>query len=103
MFTGLRLPGASADRDSAGKSAVESVLQKPFTTLSDYAQFWAGLESDERATSFFAMLAQRLLAAERGKQTSDIALGVSNASVFTTLLLLVLYYPIKASRSSRCR
>ena len=43
MFTGLRLPGASADRDSAGKSAVESVLQKPFTTLGDYAQFWAGL------------------------------------------------------------
>ena len=81
------------------KQVVEHVLQKPFTTLEAYYDFWARMEdaSKNDATFFFCVLAQKMLSADKRAATgADVALGVSGASVLGTMLQLVLYYPVQA-------
>ena len=72
MF-GLGKKGLSTDEAGIKASSVnvENVLQKPFTTVDDYIAFWSAMETEDKSTKFFAMLAQRLLANEKhekGKQ-----------------------------------
>ena len=69
------------------------MLQKPYTTLESYYDFWSHMESTGHATYFFTSLVQKLNAAE--KKGLQIALGVTSSSVLATLLLLALYYPVQ--------
>ena len=68
------------------------MLQKPYTTLESYYDFWEHVEHASHATYFFTFLAQKLLTAD--KKNAQIALGVTSSSVLATLLLLALYYPV---------
>jgi len=96
MLSGLKSIRPT-EKDSGSKSGLESVLQRPFTTLDGYYEFWGKLESSSTATGFFVMLAQKLVAAEKATKsgTADVAVGVSHASVLATLLQLVLYYDVQ--------
>ena len=72
---------------------IENVLQKPYTTLESYYDFWSHMESSGHATYFFTSLVQKLNAAD--KKGLQIALGVTSSSVLATLLMLALYYPVQ--------
>ena len=95
----LKVTGSSHGSSDYQKQVVEHVLQKPFTTLEAYYDFWARMEdaSKNDATFFFCVLAQKMLSADKRAATgADVALGVSGASVLGTMLQLVLYYPVQA-------
>ena len=94
-----KVTGSSHGSSDYQKQVVEHVLQKPFTTLEAYYDFWARMEdaSKNDATFFFCVLAQKMLSADKRAATgADVALGVSGASVLGTMLQLVLYYPVQA-------
>ena len=89
----LKVTGSSHGSSDYQKQVVEHVLQKPFTTLEAYYDFWARMEdaSKNDATFFFCVLAQKMLSADKRAATgADVALGVSGASVLGTMLQLVL-------------
>ena len=56
--------GTSAD-SVYQKRVIENVLQKPYTTLESYYDFWTHMQSPSNATYFFTSLAQKLLAADK--------------------------------------
>ena len=56
--------GTSAD-SVYQKTVIENVLQKPYTTLESYYDFWTHMQSPSNATYFFTSLAQKLLAADK--------------------------------------
>ena len=86
FFRGLKEVTSSVsrsikDHDHDPKFAMDAVLTKPFTTINAYLDFWKNLDSAS-ATSFFAGLAAKVMAAERARGTGkkeaaepEIALG----------------------------
>ena len=54
------------------------MLQKPYTTLESYYDFWAHMESPSHATYFFTSLVQKLLAAD--KKNTQVCTAPARAS-----------------------
>ena len=63
---------------SRTRQVIENVLQKPYTTLESYYDFWAHMESPSHATYFFTSLVQKLLAAD--KKNTQVCTAPARAS-----------------------
>ena len=81
--SGAGSSGSSSSKGKEAKFAIEAVLTKPFTTINAYLEFWEQMDA-ANATSFYAALAVKVLAARTGAgkkdgSDPDILLGEASA------------------------